>query len=85
MAGGGTDLYLASRSPRRAALLEQLGVRFAVIDGAVDESVSADESPAAYVARVAMAKVRAGRRGVAVFRPIPGCRHRRRRRRHHTR
>lgn len=70
MAGGGIDLYLASRSPRRVALLEQLGVRFALIDGAVDESVRADESPAAYVARMAMAKVRAGRRGVAVFRPI---------------
>ncbi|WP_426689436.1 Maf family protein [Rhodanobacter ginsengiterrae] len=53
-------LYLASQSPRRRQLLEQLGVAFAVIDVEVPEQRGADESPEDYVSRVARDKARAG-------------------------
>lgn len=53
-------LYLASQSPRRRELLAQIGVGFDVIDGAVPEVRVPQESPAAYVERVARAKARAG-------------------------
>jgi len=57
-------IFLASRSPRRRALLEQIGVRYTLLGGAasdaVDESVHADEAPEAYVSRVTRAKADAG-------------------------
>jgi septum formation protein len=53
-----TDLVLASGSPRRRDLLEQLGLAFRVEVPAVDESTHAAEAPSAYVARVAEAKAR---------------------------
>ena len=53
-------LYLASQSPRRRQLLEQLGVAFAVIDVEVTEQREAGESPQDYVSRVARDKARAG-------------------------
>lgn len=57
-------IVLASRSPRRRELLEQIGVRYTLLadDAAdvVDESVHADESPKAYVKRVTRAKAEAG-------------------------
>ncbi|MCW8806845.1 MAG: Maf family nucleotide pyrophosphatase [Rhodanobacter sp.] len=53
-------LYLASQSPRRRQLLEQLGVDFTVIDVTVPEQRLPDESPQAYVRRVARDKARAG-------------------------
>ncbi|MGH8283124.1 MAG: Maf family protein [Gammaproteobacteria bacterium] len=52
-------IYLASQSPRRAKLLRQMGVRFKVVNAAVDESDQAGESPDQYVLRVARAKVEA--------------------------
>lgn len=53
-------LYLASRSPRRWQLIEQLGVSFEVLDVSVPESRAGGESPADYVSRVARDKARAG-------------------------
>jgi septum formation protein len=53
-------IYLASGSPRRRALLQQIGVPFKVVAAAVDEAVLAGEAPGAYVARLAAAKARAG-------------------------
>ncbi len=55
------DLVLASRSPRRHALLRQLGVRFEILVAAVDESPIAGEQTPALVARLAVAKAQAGR------------------------
>lgn len=52
------NLILASASPRRAELLAQAGFEFTVDAADVDERVLADESPDAYVARVALDKVR---------------------------
>lgn len=53
-------LHLASQSPRRRQLLEQIGVEFAVLDVEVVEQRAADESPRDYVSRVARDKARAG-------------------------
>jgi len=63
-----TDLYLASRSPRRRDLLRQIGVRFEPLvlrlaqprGPDIDETPHAGESAAAFAARVATAKARFG-------------------------
>ena len=53
-------IYLASGSPRRRALLQQIGVPFRVVGTEIDEAVRAGEAPAAYVGRLAAAKADAG-------------------------
>ena len=53
-------VYLASGSPRRRELLQQIGVPFRVVGTAVDEAVRAGEVPAAYVERLAADKADAG-------------------------
>ena len=53
-------IYLASGSPRRRELLRQIGVGYRRLPVAVDETPLPDEPPAAYVARLAVAKARAG-------------------------
>lgn len=50
------NLILASSSPRRQALLKQLGVVFSTFSPDIDESVHPHEHAAAYVARLACAK-----------------------------
>jgi septum formation protein len=49
-------IYLASASPRRSALLDQIGVPHRVAPVAVDESVASDEPPEEYVSRLAALK-----------------------------
>jgi septum formation protein len=56
-------VYLASASPRRRELLQQIGVAFRVLGAAVDEAVVPGEAPAAYVVRVAAAKAARGWEG----------------------
>jgi septum formation protein len=63
-------LYLSSRSPRRRALLAQLGVHAVVLNADVDETPYPDELPEAYVQRLAIAKAR------AVFDKLPARGHR---------
>jgi len=58
----GSRLVLASASPRRAALLEELGVRFTRRPVAVDETPRAGEAAMDAVERLARAKARAGAR-----------------------
>lgn len=53
-------IALASASPRRRELLTQLGLNFVVVNGDIDESQQPDESPQAYVTRLAKAKAQAG-------------------------
>ena len=53
-------LYLASKSPRRALLLEQLSVDFSVLAVDIDESQSALEPPNDYVLRMATKKAQQG-------------------------
>src|SRR6478736_5097583 len=62
------DLVLASASPRRRELLEQLGLVLEVTPANVDETPRPDERPADYVKRVAAAKCDA----VAAARPAGG-------------
>ena len=56
-------VYLASASPRRRELLQQIGVPFRVVGTAVDEAVRLGEAPPAYVTRLAAAKAEAGWKG----------------------
>jgi septum formation protein len=57
-------LYLASQSPRRRQLLEQIGIAFTPVDVDVPEQRGPGESPLAYVSRVARDKARAGMAGL---------------------
>ena len=49
-------LILASQSPRRQTLLSQLGYQFITLVADIDESVAPNESPKAYVLRLAIEK-----------------------------
>jgi septum formation protein len=61
-------IYLASQSPRRAQLLDQIGVRHALLLPRADEDAEALEAerpgelPADYVQRVTLAKLHAARK-----------------------
>ena len=63
-------IHLASRSPRRRQLLEQLGIEFEVLDTDVVEIRAADEPAIDYVNRVAREKAGAGLLQVA---GVPGA------------
>ena len=52
------QIVLASKSPRRRALLQQIGLVFDVRPADIDESVIDGESPEQYVERLASDKVR---------------------------
>jgi septum formation protein len=52
-------IYLASASPRRSQLLDQIGVSHRVYPVDIDESRIGAESPADYVSRLAVAKAQA--------------------------
>ncbi len=72
-------VYLASQSPRRRQLLEQIGVRCEMLLAAGDEDAESLEAttlgelPAAYVERVARAKLKAAlaRRATRGLDPAP--------------
>jgi septum formation protein len=70
-------VYLASQSPRRRQLLEQIGVRHELLLAAADEDVEALEAhrsgelPAAYVERVTRAKLKAAIARLALRRLPP--------------
>ncbi|MEO8671080.1 MAG: Maf family protein [Tahibacter sp.] len=63
-------LHLASQSPRRRQLLEQLGVAFGVVDVDVPELRAANEPPEDYVSRVAREKAGAG---LIAVNAVPGA------------
>ncbi len=52
-------LILASASPRRAELLQQIGLQFEVCAAHIDESLRPNESPRDYVLRMAQEKAEA--------------------------
>jgi len=67
-------LLLASRSPRRRELLEQLGIPHEVVDVGIDETPLPGEPADAYVLRLAAAKASAARRARADDpRPVLGA------------
>ena len=64
-------IYLASTSPRRRELLRQIGVSYRLLRIEVDETPGAGESPDDYVARLALAKARAGCAALGRRQPTP--------------
>ncbi len=54
-------VILASKSPRRRMLLEQIGLACEIVNADIDESLRANETARDYVARLAAAKAEAGR------------------------
>jgi septum formation protein len=61
------ELILASASPRRRALLSQLGLSFRVIESRVDEPAHAGQEPAAYAGELAALKGEAVTRDLAAL------------------
>ena len=53
-------IHLASKSPRRRLLLDQIGIGYDVVDAPVDETRRDGEPPVAFVERMAREKARAG-------------------------
>lgn len=58
---GKPEILLASASPRRRELLEQIGVDYRLVRVDVPEAPAAGESPEEFVLRVSLDKARAGR------------------------
>ncbi len=54
------QIYLASNSPRRRELLDQIGVSYQVLPVAVDETAQSGEAAVELAQRLALAKARAG-------------------------
>lgn len=54
------QIYLASASPRRRLLLEQIGVPFVCLTVDVDETILPNENASEYAKRLAIAKASAG-------------------------
>jgi len=69
------DVYLASASPRRRELLQQLGVRFAVQVADVPEILQDGETPEQFVQRLALAKAQCihGALAATQQRPVLGA------------
>jgi septum formation protein len=65
-----TAIILASASPRRRELLEQINVRYSVYAVDIDETPLAGESPLAYVQRVAAEKSAACLEKLHTHKPI---------------
>ena len=65
------DIYLASASPRRRELLEQIGISYQRLVVDVPEVKKEDEVPEMYVLRLALQKARAGRVTLAADDLIP--------------
>ena len=66
-------LLLASRSPRRAELLDQIGIRYTVAAADLDETPLPGEAPADYVLRLAAAKAAAVREWEGGSLPVLGA------------
>ena len=58
--GNNKHVYLASASPRRQELLQQIGVEYTLLEVDVDEIPIPGEEPVAFVRRLALEKARAG-------------------------
>lgn len=64
-------VYLASASPRRRELLEQIGVGYRLLATDIPEEARAGESPEEFVLRLALEKARAGRAQLEVTEVYP--------------
>jgi septum formation protein len=66
-------IVLASGSPRRSELLQQVGVRFEVLPADIDESRRKGEPPVEYVRRMACEKALEGHRQSTAGNPVLGA------------
>ena len=66
-------LYLASNSPRRAELLNQIGVSFSRVEANIEECPQSGESAVQYVSRLALQKALAGFANSDKTRPVLGA------------
>ena len=64
-------VYLASLSPRRQELLQQIAVRYALLPVDVDETPAIDEQAEDYAQRLALAKAQAGWSSLAGKQHLP--------------
>lgn len=69
------DIYLASSSPRRRELLDQIGVRYGWLAANAEEVQKKNEAPEVFVLRLALEKARAGlqARGSRLELPVLGA------------
>lgn len=67
------QLYLASSSPRRANLLEQIGVSFRIVKPDISEEIADSEVPEEMVLRLAVEKARKGAEMVEEPLPVMGA------------
>jgi septum formation protein len=67
------DLILASASPRRVDILNQIGVRFIVAPADIDESRIGNESPTEFVCRLARQKSQTGYESQMGSQPVLGA------------
>ncbi len=67
------DIYLASASPRRAELLQQIGVKFEVCVSDIDEQPRSGETPGNYVCRLATEKASSVQHALGVQCPVLGA------------
>jgi len=65
-----TTLYLASKSPRRKYLLQQLGIEFEIVDTGIDEVPGTTEASEDYVRRIAVEKAIAGKKSISLDLPV---------------
>ncbi len=66
-------IYLASASPRRQELLQQIGVQFEQVLPEIEELKGESESGVEYVERLAMEKAQAGQRMTTGDKPVLGA------------
>ncbi|HHH40311.1 MAG TPA: septum formation inhibitor Maf [Sedimenticola sp.] len=71
--GRGNRIVLASASPRRQELLNQIGVGHRVLPVVTDEAQRPGEAPAEYVIRLSIAKARAGQAADGTGAPVIGA------------
>ncbi|HAW94523.1 TPA: septum formation inhibitor Maf [Candidatus Azambacteria bacterium] len=67
------EIALASASPRRRELLQQIAVPFSLVKVDVDESLQGNENPQHYVSRLAYAKAKAGAEQLHFALPVLGA------------
>ncbi|MCG7532363.1 Maf family nucleotide pyrophosphatase [Psychrobium sp. MM17-31] len=67
------SIYLASQSPRRRELLEQINIGYELLSASIDETPLDNEAAADYVKRLAVEKARAGQAFATENKPVLGA------------
>jgi len=67
------SIYLASQSPRRRELLDQIGIQFELLSADIDETPLDNEAAGDYVKRLAIEKATAGQSIATADKPVLGA------------